>query len=552
MRRYPLIVAALALPLSLSGAGLAQAAGAEAPPPKFGTDYDDPQTPNPSPRPAGVEPTCSIPLMHHEFDDFSVPVEQVTVPASCGAEWSSAVLTLDGSVAGVQFDRIGWVKIDGTTVLRLSTPEPSKDGISWHVEQDVTQYQDVFTPGEPIEVSAFIGNVVNETYTGVLDVDLTLDLYAGKAGAQVPHEVVALDGEHEDAGDTVGTVTMPRNSTKVVAEVYATGSGGGCEEFWDTSAPPETGYWCGDGMPYREVQISVDGQLAGTALPYAVVYTGGWSNPYMWMPNPSPWAYDIPALSYDLTPFAALLNDGQAHEVRFHVVGFPEGGGGWALLPNVFAWTDESVDVIDGALVQAGTDALVRDETFSGSAGEAGATWHDNTQHVTTSGYLDLPSGRTWTTVERSLRHVNDRAWTAGEMRDDIDETSTDTQVVDVRKAHGPTDRTTTTVEWTKAGYTELTEVPGNPDALQIYTDLAISHATTTEQAKVNPKGKVNVSQASTQTYAYDGWGDWTAGIPRDQRVATSESTATFTITDKHDRVRWSNALHAINGYYVS
>jgi len=51
-----------------------------------------------------------------------------------------AVLDFYGSVAGVQFDRYGALWLGGFELLRLTTPEPSPDGISWHVEKDVTDY----------------------------------------------------------------------------------------------------------------------------------------------------------------------------------------------------------------------------------------------------------------------------------------------------------------------------------------------------------------------------------------------------------------------------
>jgi hypothetical protein len=52
--------------------------------------------------------------------------------------------------------------------------------------------------------------------------------------------------------------------------VYATGSGGGCQEYWYLTVPDAAPYSCkaADG-PYREVQIKVDGQLAGIAAPVA-------------------------------------------------------------------------------------------------------------------------------------------------------------------------------------------------------------------------------------------------------------------------------------------
>ncbi len=525
------------------------------PPERFGTDSADPQIPDPPvDRPAG-DPTCSVEILHHGFDDYSVQRRDFEIPESCGDEWTSAVLTLEGSVAGRQYDRAGWIQVDDATVMRLSTPEPSADGISWSVERDVTAYQDVLDPGTN-EVAMYLGNTVNETYTGVFDVTLTLDLYAGDAPADVPDEVVTFAGADKDGADLVHTVTMPTNSTRVVGEVYAIGSGGGCEEFWDTSAPAEAGTWCPDGHPYREVQVLIDGDLAGTALPYAVVYTGGWSNPYMWMPTPSPYAFDIPALRYDLTPFAGRLNDGMEHEVRFHVVGNPPGASGWSLMPNLFAWTDDSVDQIEGAVTQVGTDTLVRDETLEGDATEGGRTTGHDTQQVVTSGWLDLPSGRVLTTVTRDLTWDSVHSWTAGEEREDIDETSLDTervlqQKVSPRGKVGPGTETARTVEWSKVGYSTLEPRDDIEGALQVYTELDIDHTTMDTTARVTPHGKINVVDRTTATNSYEGWGDWTAGVPRTEREATAGSTATFTVTGKNGKATYSRTLESTNGWYV-
>jgi hypothetical protein len=46
--------------------------------------------------------------------------------------------------------------------------------------------------------------------------------------------------------------------------------------------PPGTTY---GGGPFREVRLLVDGQVAGVAFPYAVIFTGGI--------NPAVWRYDL-------------------------------------------------------------------------------------------------------------------------------------------------------------------------------------------------------------------------------------------------------------------
>ncbi len=167
-------------------------------------------------------------------------------------------MRLEGSVAGRQFDRIGYVDVGDVRMLTLSTPEPSPQGISWHVEKDVTELAPLL--GDPQQVQAFIGNVVDSTYTGVIHVAVDLDFYTtgrDAPAATVPDAVLPLAGTSRERTDLDGSLTVPRNSMRLLADVFATGSGGGCEEFWDTSAPASTGYSCPDGLPYREVDVRI-------------------------------------------------------------------------------------------------------------------------------------------------------------------------------------------------------------------------------------------------------------------------------------------------------
>ncbi|WP_206685916.1 peptide-N4-asparagine amidase [Kribbella qitaiheensis] len=300
-----------------------QAAAQVVPPSEFGTDYDDPRTPAP---PVAVPNTrhCSVEIVRNGFKNFDPYTSTYTPPAGCRGPWSKVVLKMQGSVKGVQYDRLGHITIGGVGVFRTSTPEPSTDGISWKVEKDVTSYIPLLRTPQPVVME--LGNVVNDTYTGVLDIVVTLDFYLAGHGAppaRTANAVLPLQDQRREDSDLVGTATLPRNTSRLLGEVYVTGSGGGCEEFWDTSAPDTTGYSCPDGSPYREVDVLVDGKLAGIALPYPYIYTGGWSNPYSWRPSPAPRAFDIKPLYYDLTPFAGLVSDGKPHDFRVHVAGVP-------------------------------------------------------------------------------------------------------------------------------------------------------------------------------------------------------------------------------------
>ena len=82
---------------------------------------------------------------------------------------------MHGEVKGVQYDRLGHITIGGVGVFRTSTPEPSTDGIAWEVEKDVSSYIPLLRTPQPVVME--LGNVVDDTYTGVLDITVTLDFY---------------------------------------------------------------------------------------------------------------------------------------------------------------------------------------------------------------------------------------------------------------------------------------------------------------------------------------------------------------------------------------
>ncbi|MEU1477906.1 peptide-N4-asparagine amidase [Streptomyces sp. NPDC005760] len=398
-------------------------------PAEFGTDYHDPVTAAP---PISTPHTraCEVTVAEARFKDFTPYTGTYTPPTGCGVpgRWSKVVLRMDGTVKGRQFDRLGYLDIGGVQVFRTSTPEPSQDGINWSVQKDVTEYEKTLSSAQSVDM--LIGNVVNDTYTGILDVKVTLTFYAPEhknTATTAPDQVIPLS-----AGDSVTTgalLTVPRNSERVLAEVYATGSGGGCEEFWYSATTPKASYSCqgGDDGPYREVQVSVDGRVAGIASPYPNVWTGGWS-PYLWSVIPSPTAFDVRPLTFDLTPFAGLLDDGRAHTVDVKVAGVPAGQTGWSAPTNVLVWQDAHRSVVKGAVTSyERTDPAVSNDFTDGSLRHLVTAGKDR---LKVTGYLDTSHGRVTTTVERTLTTAVDHQWTPDENTDDLGGTWSDHQVV--------------------------------------------------------------------------------------------------------------------------
>ncbi|MEV8309554.1 peptide-N4-asparagine amidase [Streptomyces flavidovirens] len=498
---------------SVFGAGQAGAAtapdatsGPVDPPAEFGSDWHDPVTAAPPVTTPGTR-SCQVTVAQAQFRDFTPYKGGYAPPKECGDRWSKVVLRLEGKVAGRQYDRLGYLHIGRVEVLRTSTPQPSPEGITWSVEKDVTRYSDTLRREQPVEM--LIGNVVNETYTGVIDVKATLTFYAAEGRtkpAATPDRVLTLDGQ---------SLTTPRNSERILAEVYATGSGGGCEEYWYLSVPEEAPYSCKtpDG-PYREVQIKVDGQLAGIAAPFPTVWTGGWSNPFLWYVIPGPRAFDVKPVQYDLTPFAGRLNDGRPHRVEVSVVGVPEGQSGWSTPVNVLVWQDEGNEVVTGALTRHDNGAPANSSAYT-----AGSQHRVDTRgghRLTVSGHVNTSHGRVVTTVDRTLANTSVHRWTDGENYDALKGTWTDHETV-TTNGRGPATAVRAHRTYTMDGTTTL----GAGDRLRTVLALGDRADTATE------RGGKRVSWSRLDD-GYEGDATYTANVPRDQRHAVGTSSERY------------------------
>ena len=499
----------------------------------FGDDHDDPRTAYPSvPRPS--TPACTIELVDHGFRDFEPVRGRIDAASQCPGPWHRIVLELDGSVKGRQYDRIGHLAIGGVTVLRTSTPEPSREGIEWRVEKDVTAYAPLLASAQPTEM--FLGNVINDTHTGVFEVKLRLQFYRADdahAAADTADLVAPLDGLRQDGIDTVGTITVPANAERLLAEVHATGSGGGCEEFWYYSVPPETvteKYWCRAAQgPYREVQVLVDGRVAGIAAPYPHIYTGGWSNPNLWYLIPAPRAFDIAPLRFDLTPFIGAINDGQPHELRLRVAGMPaavEGGVGWALHPNVQVWRDARSERTHGELLELAPGELALSNRLEAGDGQRHRLLSKASRDFRARGRLKTSHGWVETTVEQRLSADIDHRWDVRDEHDGMRADWTDTRTVTRRVGDAEPLIETHALHFGLEGAIE-TEFGDDAKPRRLTTTLAIH-----DDADLrHRRGGDDLGWRETRD-RFSGSASYRTGVPRDQRQATGHSTQTYESRD--------------------
>ncbi|PWA46183.1 peptide-N4-(N-acetyl-beta-glucosaminyl)asparagine amidase A protein [Artemisia annua] len=293
---------------------------------------------------------------------------------------------LPSQVQGEQYDRIAAVWVDGVELLRTSTAQPDGDVIFWNVRKDVTKYGSVLKKDD-VTVSVMMENIVNEEFTGVYYVNVSLDFYKVD-GVKLPlsnvldsvnavksplsRKLGSVNGGEElglypydKAADEIVPISeskgveegfwfrvkdefdvktkkveFSKKTYKAVLEVYV--SFHGDDEFWYMN--PSDEYVESNGLDtgrahgaFREVLVTIDGVLVGGVVPFPVIFTGG-INPLFWEPVVSIGAFDLPSYDIDLTPFLGMVLDGKSHKIGIQVA---DGISFWLVDANLHIWLDK-------------------------------------------------------------------------------------------------------------------------------------------------------------------------------------------------------------------
>ncbi|KZV93378.1 hypothetical protein EXIGLDRAFT_717351 [Exidia glandulosa HHB12029] len=286
--------------------------------------------------PSGVK-TCTHSLLERNFANsyYQPEIVEYVPPTDCGApgSWTAITLNWTATSNGTQYDRLSAISFHNVEVWRTSTPEPTLAGIIWTYLKDVTLFTPLFA--KPGRLILDLNNIVDPSQgiTGEYFVRLSVTFYASNLlhpPAKAADTILPLSNFSPDQANYVSVppaldtvLTFPRNSVSAFAELYASGNSQD-EEFWYFDTANEYIDKLPSGAasprgPYREVRLLVDGQLAGSALPWAVFFTGA-INPLVWRPIPAYGALDLPRYYVDLTPFIPKLADGLNHTVTVDII----------------------------------------------------------------------------------------------------------------------------------------------------------------------------------------------------------------------------------------
>lgn len=152
--------------------------------------------------------------------------------------------------------------------------------------KDVSNYLTLWR--QPHKIVFDLGNIIDQTYTGPFNTTLTATFFSTKNAPKTADIIVPLSARRSANGSAsafmvpevqaVNTFIIPQNVEKAIFSLSAVGQAE--EEFWWNNVPnSSTGTFFNNTLlgfsPFREVQLLVDGEIAGVAWPFPVIFTGG-------------------------------------------------------------------------------------------------------------------------------------------------------------------------------------------------------------------------------------------------------------------------------------
>ena len=404
------------------------------------------------PRAAGTP--CVVTL----FRDAIIPVMSVfdptfsyTPPAGCPGPWAKVKLIVEMSgprQSGQPTSALALTFIptqifeptETSGAFWAGAPQITADIPVWHMERDVTEYASILrTP----KAGFFSGTYDNDNFDfeGVLEDTATALLVFYPATTATPAQriadvVVPVSGFDPNAHlpSAAFTGAFPRNIERAYLDVIAHVEGGGSRSgqlrYWYACAPDDVwatypylanGYAIGDGRAltasvlqgcsggnYREVEVRIDGRLAGLAPVFPWLGSNISNNFRSAVDAPAPSVQALNWMPYrvDLTPFAGVLNNGAEHTVEARIVdaanGFVSG--------HLLLYLDRARTILPGAVTRntlAESTPTVTN-TFNETTDMVGpfVNHHLTGQVVTRSvrsfridGYVDTSRGRVTSTV---------------------------------------------------------------------------------------------------------------------------------------------------------
>ncbi len=163
---------------------------------------------------------------------------------------------------------------------------------------------------------------------------------------------------------------------------------------------------------FRETEITIDGKPAGIAPVYPWIYTGG-VDPYLWEPIPGVQTLNFKPFRVNLTPFAGVLSDGNAHTVGISVY---NANSYFLATANLLVFTDSRAEHTNGGLLydtlSAAPSPVVSEKLTNSNGNIAGTVGVSSHRSYSISGWTTTSHGRVTTTVGGTVHFSNHQKFT--------------------------------------------------------------------------------------------------------------------------------------------
>ena len=286
----------------------------------------------PPPLPTRDHGSCSLLLMRHVFAySYGTPFVTTYTPPLC--PFNTVTINLTVTSSGRQFDRLALMYLGDIEIFRTSTAEPTATGIIWTYAKDMSAYLSLWK--QPQTLIFDLGNLVDSTYTGSFNATLTAAFVTRPDPPLAADLILPISAQQSAQNGTSAFVLPTDNATTMQtillgasrAIVSLSACGQATEEFWysnvlssDTDTFLNTTGELYGYSPFREVQLLIDGMLAGVIWPFPLIFTGGVA-PGFWRPIVGIDVFDLREPEIDISPFLPYLSDGKPHAFQIKVVG---------------------------------------------------------------------------------------------------------------------------------------------------------------------------------------------------------------------------------------
>ncbi|KAF2142495.1 uncharacterized protein K452DRAFT_286909 [Aplosporella prunicola CBS 121167] len=374
-------------------------------------------------------PDCQQTLMDYVFaNSYGAPFVGVYEPPSCN--FSRVTFNFTVTSAGHQYDRLALMYFGDTEIFRTSTAEPTPNGIIWTYTKDMSAYLSLFRENQKIIFD--MGNIVNDQYTASFNATLTAYFYDEETFLPADR-IIPISARKSSANgasawnipadNATNTLSLPQNIARAIFSISANGQS--AEEFWWANVLQSDVNAFGDVTelygysPWREVQLYIDGYLAGVVWPFPIIFTGG-IVPGFWRPIVGTDAFDLKEDQIDITPWLPLLCDGGEHTFEIRVTGLNDttiGNGAkeavlsetvgsyWVVTGKLFLWLDEAGSVTTGSP----PSILASDPNISVSSVAHGSRNHTN---VTLDYAVAVQRSLSISATVQTSRDSNKATWT--------------------------------------------------------------------------------------------------------------------------------------------